>query len=117
MTESPAAEAARNRVLDSLRQLDATRRRVEATSIGSNSGRTSVSEALLIRLSISSRASAELRAFAAHVEAGATTWDRIEVDGKPVPPEVAELRSDPRVDWPAHWPLDRGEEPYRIPWQ
>lgn len=117
MMDDLAATAARDRVLGSLDRLDASRRRAEHTSIGASGKRTSVTEALLARLSASARATPELRAFASQVAVGNTTWDRIEVDADPVPPEVSELRSDPHVDWPTNWPLHADEEPYRIPWQ
>lgn len=117
MMDDPAALAARNRVLDSLGRLDAACRRAEATKISASTQRTAVTAELLARLSASTGATRELRAFESEVAAGTTTWDRIEVDANPVPAEVSELRSDPYVDWPTNWPLLVDDEPYRIPWR
>lgn len=51
------------------------------------------------------------------VSAGESSWDRIEVDSRPTPPEVTELRADRFVDWPDNWLIEPDEEPYRILWQ
>ncbi|MDV8021451.1 hypothetical protein [Rhodococcus sp. IEGM 1330] len=44
------------------------------------------------------------------------------MDADPVPPEVDELKADPRVEWPDDWPMpiaesDAGAQPYRILWE
>lgn len=115
--DDPNVDAAYNKVLDALARLDAARRRAENTTIGASRTSITVTEALLRQLSGSPHATHELRAFAVAVAAGDSTWDRIEVDSRPVPDEVVELRADPLVVWPHDWPLDSGQEPYRIPWQ
>lgn len=76
----------------------------------------------LARLARSSAASHDLVENAGRVALGEYVWERIEVDAVPIPPEVAELKADSTVEWPAQWPLPRRraeapEEPYRIPWQ
>lgn len=106
-----------NRVLEAVTRLETATRRAENTQIGAPRERTTVTVELLRRLAGSKFASPELRAFALSVTAGATTWDRIEVDATPVPPEVSHMRADPLVEWPRDWPLDSYEEPYRIAWQ
>lgn len=105
------------RVVDAVARLDEATRRAENTHIGARRVRTTVTIELLRRLANSKHASSELRAFALSVAAGDTDWDRIELDARPVPPEVSELRADPLVEWPRDWPLQSNEEPYRIPWQ
>lgn len=79
--------------------------------------KTTVTVELLRRLAGSKYASPELRSFAISVATGDSSWDRIEVDAQPLPPEVSDMRADPMVIWPRHWPLPSDDEPYRIPWQ
>lgn len=117
MMDDPNVGVAYDKVLDTLARLDTARRRAENTTIGASRTSITVTEALLEQLSGSPHATPELRAFAAAVAAGDSTWDRIEVDSRPVPAEVVELRGDPLVVWPHNWPLDSDDEPYRIPWQ
>ncbi|OZC68447.1 hypothetical protein CH251_20455 [Rhodococcus sp. 06-462-5] len=100
-------EAARARALDTDLKTTATHR---------------VTAELLARLASSPRASADLIHYAGRVASGECSWERIEVDADPVPPEVEELKADPRVEWPEHWPTpiaesDIGSHPYRIPWE
>lgn len=106
-----------NKVLDALGRLETARHHADNTVIGGPRGRTVVTEALLERLARSIGASTELQKFAASVASGNTSWDRVEVDARPVPPEVSELRADPMVDWPTNWPIETDDQPYRIPWQ
>ncbi|WP_072806041.1 hypothetical protein [Rhodococcoides yunnanense] len=113
MTDSNAY----NKVLDAIGRLEDACRRAENVVIGGPRERTAVTEALLARLARSRVASQELQAYAASVASGITTWDRIEADARPVPPEIVELRSDPSVDWPLNWPTEPDDQPYRIPWQ
>lgn len=113
----PKDSPAHDRVKEAIARLEAATRRAESTHIGASRERTLVTVELLRRLAGSRYASPELRAFGLSIAAGDTTWDRIEVDARPIPPEVQELQSDPRVEWPRDWPLDSNDEPYRIPWQ
>ncbi|ORI12888.1 hypothetical protein BJD99_01570 [Rhodococcus sp. 1163] len=104
-------------MLDSLSRLDAARRHADSVTIGSSTARHTVTAKFLARLAESTHASPELREFARRVSVKDTTWDRIELDAKPIPAEVRELRADPRVDWPGNWPLQTEEQPFRIEWQ
>ncbi|WP_254303451.1 hypothetical protein [Rhodococcoides kyotonense] len=117
MIDEPVAGIAYNRVLDAVGRLENARRHADSVDVGAPRPRTAVTALLLDRLSRSPRASGELKRYAAHVAAGDTTWDRIEIDARPIPPEVSELRADPMVDWPANWPIEPDDQPYRIPWQ
>lgn len=105
-----------NRLLDSCAHLETARRRVESTAVASGRKNRLVTAELLIRLAASSRASDALRDYAARVATGECEWNRIELDARPVPDEVAELKTDPHVEWPPDWPLSE-EVPYRIDWQ
>ena len=82
--------------------------------------RIEVDETLLEQLAAGEDASPELRRYAARVAAGQCHWFEIEMVARPVPPEVAELRADPRLRWFPQSPRSvpaAEQEPYRIPWQ
>ncbi|SNT27762.1 hypothetical protein [Rhodococcoides kyotonense] len=113
MIDDPAAR----KVLDAVGRLEEACRRADASPVAPIRKRTVVTEAVLERLARSPWASPELHAFASTVAAGGSTWDRIEVDARPIPPEVSELRADPSAGWPPNWPIEADDQPYRIPWQ
>lgn len=113
----PKDTPAHSRVLDAIARLEASRRRADNTVIGAPREKTTVTVELLQRLAGSKYASPVLQAFAVSVATGDSSWDRIEVDAQPLPPEVSDMRADPMVIWPRHWPLPSDDEPYRIPWQ
>ncbi|QCB49607.1 hypothetical protein E5720_09425 [Rhodococcus sp. PAMC28707] len=105
------------RVMESIARLEEARRHVDSVTIGASTARHTVTAKFLARLAESPHASPELREFARRVSVKDTTWDRIELDAKPIPAEVHELRADPLVDWPGNWPLQIEEQPFRIEWQ
>ena len=84
--------------------------------------RIEVDDALMEQLAATADASPELRLYASRVAAGQCRWSEIEVTARPVPPEVAELKTNPRIRWfpepPRTSPAAGQEwESYRIPWQ
>ncbi|WP_256977104.1 hypothetical protein [Rhodococcus sp. RS1C4] len=105
------------RVLDAVDRLRAARLRADATPIHVDQGPVVVDEALLERISQARTASPELRTYGVRVASGSSTWDRIEFDAVPIPPEVEQMKADPRIVWPRHWPLPQEDQPYSIPWQ
>ena len=64
-------------------------------------------------------ASAELKAYAQRVRVGECRWDDIESLSVPVPPEIAQLKTDSMLIWfpKSHPALPDDDAPYRIPWQ
>lgn len=105
-----------NRLMNSCADLETARRRVESTAVASGRKNRLITAELLARLAASPRSSIALRDYAARVDAGECAWNRVELDARPVPLEVAELKADPHVEWPHNWPPVDGE-PYRIDWQ
>ena len=117
----PHARAAYDRLMASCRELEAARVRALDTDLKTTAPHRVTAE-LLARLASSLRASSALVHYAGRVASGECSWERIEVDASPLPPEVEELKADPRVEWPEHWPTpiaesDIGSHPYRIPWE
>ncbi|QRE83103.1 hypothetical protein F1734_24595 [Rhodococcus ruber] len=81
-----------------------------------------VDDAVMEQLAASGEASPALRQYASRVAAGQCRWSEIEAVAHPVPPEVAELKANPRFRWfpasPRTTPAaGQDQEPYRIPWQ
>ncbi|MCZ4516985.1 hypothetical protein O4220_00560 [Rhodococcus ruber] len=116
----PHARAAYDRLMGSCGELEAARTRALNTDLTARVGTRTVTAELLSRLASSPRASADLTLYARRVTSGACSWERIEVDADPVPPEVEELRADPQIVWPSEWPTSTKEvppQPYRIPWE
>ncbi|MDI9893369.1 hypothetical protein QM797_01415 [Rhodococcus sp. IEGM 1381] len=118
----PHARAAYDRLMASCGELEAARTRALSTDLKAPAGSRRVTAELLARLASSPQASAELIHHARRVASGECSWERIEVDADPVPPEVEELKADPQIVWPSEWPSsteesDVGSQPYRIPWE
>ncbi|QII04328.1 hypothetical protein BH93_02185 [Rhodococcoides fascians A25f] len=116
----PHARPAYDRLMASCGELEATRVRALDTDLKAPAKTRTVTTELLVRLSSSPRASADLIHYASRVASGDGSWERIEVDADPVPPEVEELKADPQIVWPLEWPTSTTEvlsQPYRIPWE
>ena len=118
----PHARAAYDRLMTSCSDLEAARARALDTDLKARMGTRTVTAELLARLASSPRASADLIRYAGRVALGECSWERIEVDADPLPPEVEELKADPQIVWPSEWPTSTtesefGSEPYRIPWE
>lgn len=116
----PHARAAYDRLMASCGELEAARARALDVELNARAGSRTVTTKLLARLSSSPRASAQLEHYAGRVASGECSWERIEVDANPVPPEVEELEADPQIVWPSEWPKSTAEvpsRPYRIPWE
>ena len=118
----PHARAAYDRLMKSCSELEAARTRALNTDLKAQSGTRHVTAELLARLASSPRASAAMTRFADRVASGECSWERIELEASPLPPEVDELKGDPQIDWPAEWPTQNtedevGTQPYRIPWE
>ncbi|MDV6260897.1 hypothetical protein [Rhodococcoides yunnanense] len=117
----PHARAAYDRLMASCGELEAARTRALDTDPKATATHRVTAE-LLARLASSLRASSALTHYAGRVASGECSWERIEVDADPVPPEVEELKADPQIVWPSEWPSsteesDVGSQPYRIPWE
>ncbi|WP_415972138.1 hypothetical protein [Rhodococcus sp. 077-4] len=115
------ALAAYDRLMGSCRELEAARLRALDTDLRAAEPHRVTAE-LLARLASSPRASIALTHYAGRVASGECSWERIEVDADPLPQEVDELKADPQVEWPDHWPTPTAEsdvssQPYRIPWE
>lgn len=116
----PRARAAYDRLMTSCGELEAARTRALNTDLKAPAGTRHVTAELLARLASSRRASADLIHYATRVASGECSWERVEVDAAPVPPEVEELKADSQILWPAEWPTpiaETGTSPYRIPWE
>lgn len=116
----PHARAAYDRLMTSCSELEAARTRALNTDLKTPAGTRHVTAELLARLASSPRASVELIHFADRVASGECSWERVEVDADPRPPEVEELKADPQIVWPNEWPTpiaETGTSPYRIPWE
>lgn len=117
---TPHVRAAYDRLMTSCGELEAARKRALNTDLKAPAGTRYVTAELLARLASSRRASADLIHYATRVASGECSWERVEVDATPVPPEVEELKADPQIVWPAEWPTpiaETGTSPYRIPWE
>ncbi|WP_156399545.1 hypothetical protein [Rhodococcus sp. Leaf278] len=118
----PHARVAYDRLMASCGELESARTRALDTDVKPPAGTRHVTAELLARLASSPRASAALARFADLVASGECSWERIELEASPLPPEVDELKGDPQIDWPAEWPTPNTEDevesqPYRIPWE
>ncbi|MFC8047600.1 hypothetical protein [Nocardia sp. NPDC057353] len=97
----PAIEAAARRVLDSVDDLRTVRLRVERMDVSALLRQpTVVTEELMAEFAALPHASPELREYAERVRAGECAWADIERSARPLPPEVADLKSSPRFVWP-----------------
>ncbi|OZC94906.1 hypothetical protein CH275_28575 [Rhodococcus sp. 06-235-1A] len=116
----PHARSAYDRLMTSCGELEAARTRALDTDLKARVETRIVTAELLDRLASSPRASADLTHYARRVASGECSWERIEVDADPVPPEVDELKADSQIMWPNEWPTSTTEvpsQPYRIPWE
>lgn len=118
---APQALAAYDRLMGSCRELEAARLRAHDTDLRA-AGPHRVTAESLARLASSPRASIALSHYAGRVTSGECSWERVEVDAHPLPPEIGELKADPQIDWPTDWPtpateMDTDSPPYRIPWE
>ncbi|WP_051026792.1 hypothetical protein [Nocardia higoensis] len=96
----PHVEAMARRVLSAVADLETVGLRVERTNLDELQAEPSlVTDELMRRLAAMPIASMELKAFAARVDRGECTWSEIETSARPVPPEVAELKTSPRYTW------------------
>ena len=114
----PHARAAYDRLMASCGELESARTRALDTDLTARVGTRTVTAELLSRLACSPRASADLTLYARRVTSGECSWERIELEASPLPPEVDELKGDPQIDWPTPNTEDEVEsQPYRIPWE
>ncbi|OZC88560.1 hypothetical protein CH254_11690 [Rhodococcus sp. 06-412-2C] len=116
----PHARAAYGRLMASCDELEAARMRALNTDLKAPAGSRRVTAELLAHLASSPQASSDLIHYATRVASGECSWERIEVDADPVPPEVEELKADSQIMWPSEWPTSTTEvpsQPYRIPWE
>ncbi|MGA9871558.1 MAG: hypothetical protein WBQ44_10510 [Rhodococcus sp. (in: high G+C Gram-positive bacteria)] len=117
--DDPTLRSAVQKMMNAFEHMAHTRASVERTPIPSFDQPKAVDSSMMFAIASLPGASPELRAFASRVGAGECGWDEIETLSRPVPREVAELKSDPMVIWfpPGQRVQPRSEEPYRIPWQ
>ena len=98
------------RVLAAAERLETASLRVERTNFEDLwSEPVPVTEGLMGAVASMPNSSAELKSYAARVEAGECVWSDIERIARPVPPEVAELKNSPSYSWA--WGAPRVPEP------
>ncbi|WP_233434303.1 hypothetical protein [Nocardia yamanashiensis] len=96
----PGVERAARQVMDAAYELETIGMRVERTEPAELvNERTPVTDGLMCQLAAAEFASAGLRQYAARVERGECEWCDIERLARPVPPEVAYLKSAPSFRW------------------
>ncbi|NKY86373.1 hypothetical protein [Nocardia veterana] len=96
----PGVENAARKVFDAAADLETASLRAERTDIEQLwSTPTPVTGGLLAELAAMPNSSPALKDYAERVRAGECQWEQIELLARPVPPEIAELKSSPSFRW------------------
>ncbi len=110
----PNVEAAARKVFSAAADLETASLRVERTDIEQLwDAPTPVTGGLLAELAAMPNASPELKAYAERVRSGECQWEQIELLARPIPPEIAELKSSPSFTW--QWDPEPEQPPTPAP--